>query len=55
MAASTAKTTAAAMPPEVDQDGVAELLLIGPGRTPGAGVFRNVRELLPGQWGIFSR
>ena len=44
-----------AMPPEVDQDGVAELLLIGPGRTPGAGVVRNVRELLPGQWGIFSR
>ena len=44
-----------AMPPEVDQDGVAELLLIGPGRTPGAGVFRNVRELLPGQWVIFSR
>ena len=34
---------------------MAELLLIGPGRTPGQGVFRNVRELLPGQCGVFGR
>lgn len=32
--------------PEVDAEGAAELLLIGPGRTPGQGVFRNVRERL---------
>ena len=44
-----------AVPPEVDENGVAELLLIGPGRTPGTGVFRHIRELLPGQWGTFSR
>lgn len=44
-----------AVPAEVDEDGVAELVLIGPGRTPGQGVFRNVRELLPGQCGTFSR
>jgi len=44
-----------AVPAEMDEEGVAELLLIGPGRTPGQGVFRNVRELLPGQCGTFSR
>lgn len=42
------------LPPKVDAEGVAELLLIGPGRTPGQGVFRNVRELLPGQCGVFG-
>lgn len=44
-----------AVPAEIGDDGVAELLLIGPGRTPGQGVFRNVRELLPGQCGTFGR
>ncbi len=43
------------IPPEVDAAGVAELLLIGPGRTPGQGVFRRVRELLPGQCGFYGR
>lgn len=36
-----------AVPPEVDADGVAEPLLTGPGRAPGQGVFRNIRERLP--------
>ena len=44
-----------AVPPELDREGAAELLLLGPGRTPGCGVFRNVRELLPGQCGTLSR
>lgn len=44
-----------AVPAELDDNGVAELVLIGPGRTPGCGVFRGVRELLPGQCGTFSR
>lgn len=44
-----------AVPHEVDADGVAEPLLIGLGRTPGQGVFRGIRELLPGQCGTFSR
>lgn len=43
------------VPAELDDTGVSELILIGPGRTPGCGVFRNVRELLPGQCGTFSR
>lgn len=33
---------------ELDEDGAGELLLLGPGRTPGRGVFRNIRELEPG-------
>ena len=40
---------------EVDAAGVGELLLLGPGRTPGQGVFRNIQELLPGQRAVFSR
>ena len=35
-------------PAAIDRTGAAELLLIGPGRTPGCGVFRNVSELEPG-------
>jgi asparagine synthase (glutamine-hydrolysing) len=33
----------------VDADGLNELLTLGPTRTPGHGVIRDVRELLPGQ------
>lgn len=38
-----------AVPPRVDAGGLAELMLLGPGRTPGCGVFQGVWELLPGQ------
>ncbi len=34
--------------PVIDRNGISELLLIGPGRTPGSGVFKGVRELKPG-------
>ena len=30
------------------------MLLLGPGRTPGCGVFQNVRELLPGQYAVYE-
>ena len=40
---------------ELDENGAAEIILIGPGRTPGSGVFRGVRELEPGCWGTYSR
>ena len=40
---------------EVDAEGLAEVLALGPGRTPGHGVFRGVRELLPGEALVFDR
>ena len=43
------------IPPEIDQNGVLEVMLIGPGRTPGCGVFRGVKELEPGWCGMYDR
>ena len=40
--------------PEIDSVGIAELLLLGPGRTPGNGVFKGVYELEPGCYGYYS-
>lgn len=39
---------------ELDAEGAAELILLGPGRLPGSGVFRNVRELEPGWCGYYE-
>lgn len=39
---------------EIDTTSIAELILIGPGRTPGYGVFKNVQELKPAHVGFFS-
>jgi asparagine synthase (glutamine-hydrolysing) len=39
---------------ELDGEGVAEVMLLGPGRTPGSGVFRGIRELEPGCCGYFA-
>jgi asparagine synthase (glutamine-hydrolysing) len=36
--------------PEVDSEGLSEVLFLGPSRTPGHGVFRGVSELRPGHW-----
>ena len=36
------------VPAQIDASGVAELLLLGPGRTPGSGVFKGIYELEPG-------
>ncbi|RDV84347.1 asparagine synthase (glutamine-hydrolyzing) [Ammonifex thiophilus] len=43
-----------AVPPEVDELGLAEIFVLGPGRTPGCAVFRHVEELKPGHWLTFS-
>lgn len=38
---------------ELDQQGAAEILLMGPGRTPGCGVFKGIEELKPGHYGYY--
>ena len=40
--------------PELDLDGAYQLLLLGPGRVPGSGVFHGIRELEPGWYGYFE-
>ncbi len=42
------------VPHEIDAEGAAELILTAPGRTPGCGVIRGVREVLPGYCGTYS-
>lgn len=37
-----------AVEPEIDREGLAEIFMIGPARTPGHGVFKGVAELKPG-------
>ncbi|MGM1050235.1 MAG: asparagine synthase (glutamine-hydrolyzing) [Bacillota bacterium] len=41
--------------PVVGPDGLAEVFIVGPARTPGHGVYRNVSELKPGQAMVFNR
>ena len=36
--------------PLLDEDGIRELLLLGPGRKPGSGVIYGVKELKPGEY-----
>lgn len=42
------------VPSELDQEGAIQLLMFGPGRMPGSGVFRNISELEPGCRGYFE-
>ncbi len=44
-----------AIPPVVDEVGLSELLFMGPGRTPGQGVFRDILELPPAHCGRYTR
>ncbi|WHH57115.1 asparagine synthase (glutamine-hydrolyzing) [Petroclostridium sp. X23] len=41
--------------PEIDAEGVAEVFLLGPSRTPGHGVLRNIKELRPGEYMVYNR
>ena len=43
------------VPAEIDENGAAELLLMGPGRTPGCGVLRGIEEVRPGFCGYYDR
>ncbi len=40
--------------PKLDEEGAAGLLLLGPGRIPGSGVFHGIRELEPGTYGWYG-
>lgn len=41
--------------PNVDMEGLAEIFMVGPARTPGNGIFRDVRELKPGHALVFTK
>ncbi len=43
------------VPAEVDKEGLAEVFVMGPSRTPGHGVFKGIHELKPGCWLLHSR
>ncbi len=40
---------------EMDINSLSEIILIGPGRTPGCGVFRNVEELKPAHYAYYDK
>ena len=40
--------------PQLDAYGAAQLLMLGPGRMPGSGVFKDIQELEPGCYGYFE-
>ncbi len=42
------------VPRELDREGAAQILLLGPGRVPGSGVLKNIFELKPGWCGFYS-
>ncbi|MFZ5641513.1 MAG: asparagine synthase (glutamine-hydrolyzing) [Bacillota bacterium] len=44
-----------AVEPVLDTEGLAEIFVLGPGRTPGHGVFRGVAELRPGHCLVYNR
>lgn len=39
----------------VDREGIAQILLLGPGRIPGSGVFHGMKELEPGECGTYEK
>lgn len=39
---------------QLDREGAAQLILLGPGRLPGSGVFRGIREVEPGWCGYYQ-
>lgn len=41
--------------PIIDETSIAEIMLVGPGRTPGYGVFNNIQEVKPACYGFYSK
>ena len=42
------------VPKKLDREGAAQILLLGPGRIPGSGVFKGILELKPGCCGYYA-
>ena len=42
------------VPVQLDEQGAAEIMMLGPGRTPGCGVFRGMEEVEPGCCGYYE-
>ncbi|MDL2280435.1 asparagine synthase (glutamine-hydrolyzing) [Selenomonadales bacterium OttesenSCG-928-I06] len=40
---------------KIDKEALAEILMMGPARTPGYGIFQNVNELKPGHFLIYNK
>lgn len=40
--------------PQIDEQGLSEIFLIGPGRTLGQGIYKGVGELLPGECAVYD-
>lgn len=40
--------------PAIDEECLYEIFFLGPARTPGKGVFKNINELLPGEYAVYS-
>ena len=41
--------------PVIDENSIAEIIFLGPGRTPGCGVFKNILELKPACCGYYNK
>lgn len=41
--------------PVITVNGIQELMFMGPGRTPGCGVFKDIYELLPGEYAVYDK
>lgn len=44
-----------AVQPEVEREGLAEIFIMGPARTPGHGIFRGIEEIKPGYCMLYNR
>lgn len=40
--------------PAIGEEGLYELIFLGPARTPGNGIFKSIGELLPGEYAVFD-
>lgn len=41
--------------PVIDENGIADIMLLGPARKPGYGVFKNISEIMPANMAILSK